>query len=83
MQNLEMERKLRAGEALSVLVEGRALPRAGVYRLHRFIEGRDYCDPSREWWIGSIGRNFLTGEILAATDSRFYGDPTWECLFLR
>lgn len=77
-----MERKLRAREALSVLTEGRMV-QPGVYELRRFVDGVDYCDPQHEWWIWSIGRNYLTGQILAATDSRYYGDPTWECLFLR
>lgn len=77
-----MERKLRAGEALSVLAEGRMV-QPGIYELRRFVEDVDYCDPKNEWWIWSVGRNYLTGQILAATDSRYYGDPTWECLFLR
>jgi hypothetical protein len=82
MNNLAMEQRLKAGTALSVLVEGREI-QTGLYELRRFVEDRDYCDPKRETWIWSIGRNFLTGKIVAATDVRFYDDPTWECLFVR
>jgi hypothetical protein len=82
MQNQAMENKLRAGVALSVLSEGKMV-QPGLYELKRFVEDRDYCDPQREWWIWSVGRNALTGKIMAATDARFYDDPTWECLYLR
>jgi hypothetical protein len=82
MQNQAMEERLRAGVALSVLAEGKQVG-SGLYELKRFVENKDYCDPLHEWWIWSIGKNFLTGKIVAATDARFYDDPTWECLFLR
>lgn len=82
MQNLAMEQRLRTGEALSVLAEGK-LVQPGLYELRRFVEDKDYCDPQHEWWIWSVGRNAFTGKIMAATDARFYNDPSWECLFLR
>ncbi len=82
MQNLTMERKLRTGEALSVLAEGTKIS-DGYYELKRFVEDKDYCDPQREWWIWSIGRRFSDGQIFAATDTRFYDNPNFECLFLR
>ena len=82
MQNLAMQQKLKTGEALNVLAEGR-MDRPGLYELRRFVDGRDYCDPQNEWWIWSIGRSVVDGRIFAATDTRFYGDPNWECLFLR
>ncbi len=82
MQNLAMERKLRAGEALSVLAEGQMV-QPGLYQLGRFVENKDYCDPQHEWWIWSIGRSVFDGRIFAATDVRFHDDPSWECLFLR
>lgn len=82
MQNKSMEHALRAGQALSVLVEGRKID-DGLYELRRFVDGKDYCDPQREWWIWSVGRHVFDGRIMAATDVRFYQDPNWECLFLR
>jgi len=82
MQNLAMAKKLRAGEALSVLAEGKQVG-SGLYELTRFVEDKDYCDPLHEWWIWSIGRNAFTGKIVAATDARFNDDPSWELLFLR
>lgn len=82
MSNLVMQRMLRAGEALSVLAEGREL-NSGMYELNRFVDGKDYCDPVKERWIWSIGRRFSDGKIFAATDARFYGDRNHDCLFLR
>ena len=78
----EMVAKLRAGEALSVLVEGREL-QSGMYELKRFVENKDYCDPVKDRWIGSIGKRFSDNKIFAATDARFYGDRNHDCLFLR
>lgn len=82
MENLAMLRKLKIGEALNVLVEGKKLS-SSMYELHRFVEDKDYCDPLAERWIWSVGRRFSDGKIFAATDTRFYGDPNYECLFLR
>lgn len=82
MENKAMEEKLRTGEALSVLVEGREL-RNGVYELKRFVDGKDYCDPRKERWIWSIGQSVFDDKIYAATDTRFYGNPSYSCLFLR
>jgi len=81
MYNLEMQRRLKIGDALSVLAEG--VPVDGMYQLRRFVEGKDYCDPTTERWIWSIGRRFKDGKIFAATDARFYGDRNHDCLFLR
>lgn len=55
----------------------------GEYILPDFIENRDYCNAETEEWIWSIGRDKETGEILAAHDTRFYGHPSYECLWLR
>ena len=82
MINKAMESKLRRGHALSVLKEGARVD-SSSYLLRRFVEGKDYCDPVRELWIWSIGRNVFDGRIMAATDARYYQDPNWECLFLR
>ena len=82
MHNLQMLTALRTGQALDVLREGRMI-QPGLYQLKRFIEDKEYCDPRNEWWISSIGKSVFDNRIMAATDSRFYGDPNWECLFLR
>lgn len=83
MQNRWMKDHLKSGECLDVLKEGEEIEPGRVYKLRRFVEDVDYCDASREAWIWSIGRNYDTGEILAATDSRFYQNPDYHCLFLR
>jgi hypothetical protein len=80
--NLAMLHALNKGEALNVLSEGRLLE-SGMYELKRFVEGRDYCDPSTERWIWSIGQRFSDNKIFAATDARFYNNPNYSCLFLR
>lgn len=82
MNNKSMESALSRGEALDVRREGQQIAE-GVYRLGRFIDGKDYCDASTERWIWSVGRNVFDGRIEAAYDSRYYGSPNWECLFLR
>lgn len=88
LNNKAMARKLVSGEALDVLalgaevdVEGEGY--AGLYKLRTFVDGKDYCDSLREAWIWSIGRSLATGEIFAATDTRYYGNPDFECLWLR
>jgi len=82
MHNLSMQDALRSGEALSVLAEGSTLGN-GMYLLRRFVDGKDYCDPSIERWIFSIGRQFKDNKIIAATDMRFVGDMNYDCLFSR
>lgn len=82
LRNKAMAEKLSTFAALSVLREGEAIG-GGLYKLRRFAEGRDYCDPALEAWIWSIGRNRATGEIFASTNTGLYQDEAWECLFLR
>lgn len=47
------------------------------------IEGTDFCDASNEAWIWSIGQHKKTGQVLASTDTIFYKNPEYECLWLR
>jgi hypothetical protein len=82
MRNLAMKSALQSGDALSVLVEGTPLGN-GMYLLRRFVDGKDYCDPSIERWIFSIGKKFNNNQIIAATDMRFVGDMNFDCLFSR
>lgn len=101
--NQSMAHALLEGHALDVLLEGEELvaggqcaDAVGFFRLRRFVEGVDYCDPSREAWVWSIGRalqpgvikpmGFITyaaGDILASLSSNLYQHPKFECLFLR
>ena len=55
----------------------------GLYRLTSVINGADYRDEGRNRGVCSIGRNRENGEILAALDERFLGNPRFECLWLR
>jgi len=80
--NYAMEEKLAAGEALDVRHLGEEIE-PGIFRLRHFIADVDYCDGQGEAWIWSIGRRKTDDAILAATDARFYGDPEFECLWLR
>lgn len=70
------------GETIDVRREGREISE-GIFRLPRFVDGKDYCDLARQRYIWSIGKNVFDGRIEASMDSRYYGDPNWECLFLR
>jgi len=78
-----MQHYIDSNEALDVRTVGEVTDVEGVYRLHAFSEGVDYCDVVTGRWIWSIGRNKATGEILAAVDTRFYGAPEFECVWLR
>jgi hypothetical protein len=81
MQNLTMAEKLRNLSAIDVRVEGQEVG-DGVFQLPRFVQGADYCDSKTERWIWSIGKDFK-GRVFAAVDTRYYGDPNYDCLFLR
>jgi hypothetical protein len=81
MRNRRMAEKLEQGDAIDV--SGCERTPAGEYILARFAEDTDYCDARTEEWIWSIGREHGTGRILASTDTRFYENPEYLCLFLR
>jgi len=81
MQNKAMERKLQNGDAVDV--SGFARDKDGNYVLPDYADGIDYADKQREDWIRSIGRRRSDGVILAATDTRFYQNDAFECLWLR
>jgi len=85
MRNRAMARKLASHRALNVremMVPTDELGR-GVYALDRYVDGVDYCDAEKELWIWSIGRRRHDGRIFASTDTRFYQNPDYECLWLR
>jgi hypothetical protein len=54
-----------------------------LFRLNKFIPDVEYVDSENGQYIWSIGRDKATGEIFAAFDQRFYGNPDYECVFLR
>lgn len=81
MTNLAMKRKIEKGEAIDIATCYRT--GEGDYILPEFIEEKDYCDSKLESWIWSIGRNYKTGLILASTNTKFYMNNEFECLFLR
>ena len=55
----------------------------GSYLLQKYVDGVDYCDRETEEWIWSIGRSAADGRVLAGTDSRYYLNPNFDCLWLR
>lgn len=93
MRNQAMARKLKSGEAIDIdkiamipSDEDKADPqKATAFRIEsaKFVEDRDYCVASSEEWIWSIGRCRRNGSLYAALDSRFYGNPDFECVWLR
>ncbi|MGV3588599.1 MAG: hypothetical protein ACO1OF_16455 [Adhaeribacter sp.] len=92
MQNKRMQQKIAMGHAIDVSDCPLASdgdpnhplsPLPASYILPEFKEGMDYCDSQKEVWIWSIGKHLETGQILAATDGRFYENPEYKCLFLR
>lgn len=81
MFNQSMARKYVSGELINV--SAKKSTGEGLYQLDEFVEDKDYADVVTEEWIWSIGRELETGRIFASTDTRFYGNPRFECLFLR
>ena len=82
MRNQWMKKALQSGEAVDVRMVGvEAEP--GVFRLDGFIDGVTYVDAQEEMFIQSIGKDLERGEILAATDSRFYQNDDYECIYLK
>ena len=55
----------------------------GLYELKRFTDDADYRDSQTDKWIWSIGERNSDGKIFAATDSRFYLNDDYKCLWLR
>ena len=82
MTNLRMQEKLDANECIDVRTIGREIE-PGLFLLHEFIEGVDYADTQTERWIWSIGQHKKSREIVASTDTCFYQNPEYECLWLR
>ena len=75
-----MIEKVNSGEAIDL---SKNETKDGFYILKQFVDGADYCDLKNETWIWSIGKNYKTGQILASTDTVFYQNPDFECLWLR
>lgn len=43
----------------------------------------DYCDVKKQVWIWSIGRHKVTGKLYASTNTVFYMNDGFECVWLR
>jgi len=76
-----MQEKLQSGDAID-LSDCKRTP-DGDYIVTNFVEGVDYCDTKTESWIWSIGKNLETGQVVASTSTKFYGDPNYKCVWLR
>ena len=87
--NFPMHKMVKSGEALDVREIGivadgeQQKPLPEVFLIAKFTEGLDYCDLQTERWIWSIGRHVRSRTAYAATDTRFYQNPEFECLWLR
>ena len=79
--NLRMHEKVNSGDAINV--SGCSRTPECDYILRYFDEDLDYCDLVLERWIWSIGKNRVTGQVLASQTSKFYGNDEYECLWLR
>ncbi len=89
LRNKAMARKLASGEALDLASYWTGVKGPDGVRLYRLpsslqIEGKNLCDAQHEEWIWSVGRRKAPPhEVFASTDTRFYSNPDWECLWLR
>lgn len=82
MKNLRMREKLDLGECIDVNKIGHSIG-VGLFVLDEYHDGVDYCDAANDQWIWSIGKNAVSGTIVAAIDTRFYQNAQYECLWLR
>jgi hypothetical protein len=81
--NLRMKEKIEKRECIAVDTIGVYLG-AGIWELPGyFFENLDMCVVETEEWIRSVGKSRANGRIFASTDNRYYGDPDYECLWLR
>lgn len=84
MLNLRMQEKLDKGDCLDVDVIGTPLEGfPGVWVADDYLDGVDYCSSSAEHWIWSVGRHLQNGRFYFATDTRFYQNPLFRCVWLR
>lgn len=91
MINLAMQEKLEKKEAFDVSGcknDGVVYDLTGVLTVSEIYDGDlDFCDAKTEKWIWSIGVVEVDGKdrILAAVDSRFYGQrhDVEQCIWLR
>jgi len=56
-----------------------------IWELKRgvFDEDADYWDSKSQRYMWSIGKRRTDGRIFASTDSRFYQNEMFECIWLR
>lgn len=80
MLNRTMDKHIKDGECIDL---SNARREGRYYIIEEFVEGMDYCDAKKERWIWSIGRRYSDGVVLASTDTDFYQNSLYECLFLR
>jgi len=83
MINKSMEEMLKTGEALDLSKYPKNQEGDAILPPTLNIEGMELCYADTERWVWSVGRNPKTGEVLASTSSKFYEDPSFECLWLR
>jgi hypothetical protein len=87
MRNRAMARKLAQDKCVDVSKRGKLVEgteeKPLVFELSDFDDDTDYAHVPTETWMWSVGKNLETGQILAATDGRFYQNPAYTCLWLR
>ena len=83
MQNLRMQEKLAAGDAIDLSKCERTEDDCYIMPPGMYVEEKDYCDAVREEWIWSIGIHRVTGTMLASTTTKLYNRTWYECIWLR
>jgi hypothetical protein len=80
-RDMNMAEQIAIGRCLDVELFGRPHPtHDGVWELLHYQPGMAYRVGSTETWIGSIGRERLTGRIYASVDERYWLDEAFESL---
>ncbi len=77
-----MKKEIEDGKVIDVSVIGRQV-KPGLYYLGKYLDGGyDYFDTKTGTFIYSIGID-IEGNIWASSDTLFYMNPDYECIWLR
>lgn len=81
LQDKVMQRKIETGKAIDISFFPRT--KTGEYILPEYLPRMEYCDTRTEQWVYSIGKEYGTGAIHAATNTRLYQNPRYSCLWVK
>ena len=87
--NMALKRAIDDGTCLDLQKVGSIPPEwngpgdANVFEMSEYNPEMQYADSATGRWAWSIGRRIEDGRIFVAFDGRFYGNGSFDCLFMR